>query len=359
MPHRLWTSREGGPADLAGILDLRRATFGDVDSEKLRPDVWRWRFADNPAGQGWIRLADHDGRVVGHYAAVPMRVRVAGAERVFAMSCDTMTHPDYQKQGIFVTLAQELYDDIARRDGVTTVFGFPNDSSRPGFVGKLDWFDVHVFPLRVKPARSAGILARWVPPALAAALGAIADRAYRVVTPRVGPPQRCRIEPLARFDDRFDALWRRHQDLAPVMQVRDRAFLEWRYLAVPSFGYRPFAVHVGDRLEGYLVLRRLELMGLPFVAILDLFPWPLVDAAITREVLAFAQLQAMDAGAAFLTALLPPAAAGHLTRFGFLTVPARLNPRPFCLGARATPADQPLLRDVGNWHVTYGDADVV
>ena len=362
MAHRLWTSREGGPADLDGILDLRRATFGDVDPEKNRPDVWRWRFVDNPAGPGWIRLAEHDGRVVGHYAAVPMRLRVggvAGADRIFAMSCDTMTHPDYQKQGIFVTLARELYDDIARRDDVTTVFGFPNQASRPGFVGKLDWFDIHVFPLRAKPLRSAGVLARYVPPGFARVLGRIADGGYRMVTPRAAEPRRCRIEPLARFDARFDALWSRHLGLARVMQVRDRAFLDWRYCAVPSFGYRPFAVHVGDRLEGYVVLRRLEQLGLPFTAIVELFPCPLVADDITREVLAFAQLRAMDDGAAFLTALLPPAHARHLRRFGFVTVPARLDPRPFCLGARAAPADRALLRDIDGWYVTYGDADVI
>ena len=69
-----------------------------------------------------------------------------------------MTHPDYQKQGIFVTLARDLYDDLAARHGVTTVWGFPNDASHPGFVGKLGWFDVHVFPLRVKPIRSGRVL---------------------------------------------------------------------------------------------------------------------------------------------------------------------------------------------------------
>ena len=46
----------------AGILALRNATFGDVDPHRLRPEVWRWQFVDNPAGPGWIRLADHDGR---------------------------------------------------------------------------------------------------------------------------------------------------------------------------------------------------------------------------------------------------------------------------------------------------------
>ena len=363
MPERLWKSRDAGSGDRDGILALRRTTFGDVDPMKLRPDVWRWTFVDNPSGAGYIRLAVHDDQVVGQYAAIPMRFRVAGAhatERIFAMSCDTMTHPAYQKQGIFVTLAQELYAEIASRHGVTTVFGFPNDSSRVGFVGKLGWFDVHLFPLRVKPIQSRRVLQRYVGSRLlSGALGGVADLAYRLVTPRVREPRRCRIEPLAGFDERFDALWERHADLAPVIQVRNRAYLDWRYCGAPVFEYRSFAVHVDGRLEGYFVVRVLELFDLPFAALVDLFPCPLVDDEITREVLAAAQLHAAREGAAFLTALLPPAHAHHLRRFGFLTVPDRLNPRRWHFGARCAPADEPLLRDVGNWYITYGDADIV
>lgn len=360
MAERLWIGRDGGAADVDGILGLRRICFGEVDRDRLQPDVWRWQFVDNPAGRGYVRLADHGGRVVGQYAAVPTRFLVGGAERTFAMSCDTMTHPDYQKQGIFVTLARELYAEIAARHGVTTVWGFPNDASHPGFVGKLGWFDVDLFPLRVKPVQSARVLRRYLrSPFLSGTLGAVADRVYGLVTPRVREPRRCRLEPIARFDARFDALWARHAGLAPVIQVRDSAYLNWRYCGVPAFGYRPWAVHVDGRLEGYLVTRVLELFDVPLGAVVDLFPCPLVDAEITREVLAFAQLRLTEEGAAFVTALLPPLHAAHLTRFGFLSVPDRLNPRRWYLGARCAPADEPLLRDIRNWHVTYGDADIV
>jgi hypothetical protein len=360
VPERLWTSRDANETDMDGILSLRRLCFGDLDRERLRPEIWRWQFVDNPAGPGFIRLAVHDDLIVGQYAAIPTRFKVGDSERVFAMSCDTMTHPDYQKQGIFVTLARELYAGIAERSGVSTVWGFPNDASHPGFVGKLDWFDVDVFPLRVKPLRSARVLQRWLrSPLLSGALGAIADRGYRLVTPRAREPQRCRLEPLTGFDERFDALWAGHANLAQVVQVRDSAYLNWRYCAVPEFGYRPWAVYVDEGLAGYLVTRGVELLGLPLGAVVDLFPFPLVDAEITREVLAFAQLRAAEEGAAFLTALLPRAHASHLKRFGFVQVPDRLNPRRWYLGARCAPADEAILSNIANWYVTYGDADIL
>jgi hypothetical protein len=360
MAERLWTSRDATPADMDAILGLRRVCFGEVDRARLRPEIWRWQFMENPAGPGFIRLGVHGDVVAGHYAAIPTRFLVDGVERIFAMSCDTMTHPSYQKQGIFVTLAQELYAGIAERHGVTTVWGFPNDASHPGFVGKLGWFDTHVFPLRVKPLRSARVLQRWVPsPLLTGAVGAVADHAYRLVTPRVREPRRCRIEPIARFDERFDALWRENKGIARVVQVRDSAYLNWRYCAVPEFGYRPYAVYEGGRLTGYLVTRAVELLGMPLAAVVELFPCPLVDAEVTREALAFAELRARETDAAFLTALATPAHASHLTRFGFLSVPDRLNPRRWYLGARCAPADEPVLRDIASWYVSYGDADIL
>jgi Acetyltransferase (GNAT) domain len=362
MAERRWTTRNGTVADCDGILALRQACFGDVDPIRGRAPGWRWQFADNPAGTGYVRLAEHEGRIVGQYAAIPTRFRLRGAAspRIMAMSCDTMTHPAYQKQGMFVTLAKELYEDIATRERVTTVWGFPNDSSHPGFVGKLGWFDTHVFPTLVKPLRTRAVLQRYLKSsAVAAVLAPVVDSAWAIVAPRARPPRRCTINPVRTFDDRFAALWERHADLAAVVQVRDPAFLRWRFEAVPEFRYERWEVLVDGRLEGYFVTRTLELFGLPFGALVDMFPCPVVDDEITREVLSFTQRRVTEQGAAFLTALLPPHLAHHLRRFGFLKVPDFLNLRRWYFGARAAPDDRPLLQDIGNWYLTFGDADIV
>ena len=356
---RLWTTRDYTPDDADGILALRRATFGDVDPIRLRPEAWRWQFLDNPAGRGWVRLADHDGRIVGQYAAIPTRFRVQGRERVLAMSCDTMTHPDYQRQGMFVTLADELYAEIERL-GVSVVWGFPNAASRPGFVGKLGWQDVHEFALRVKPIRSAAVVRRWVrSEPLASALGAIADVAARVVLPRPRARRRADIRPLADFDARFDELWARHADGAPLTQVRDAAFLRWRFCALPAFGYQPFEVVVDGRLEGYFVLRVVTLFDLSVAALVDVFPYPIGDGDVIREVLGFAEDHARAHGAAFLTALLPASVEADLRRAGLLAVPTRLNPRRWYLGCRSAPSEAAFFREVTNWYITYGDSDII
>jgi len=363
MPDQLWTSRGYQSGDLAGILALRHITFGEADKHRLLPEVWKWQFLDNPAGPGYQRLTDHAGTIVGQYVAIPTRFHLAtrpGTENILAMSCDTMTHPAYRKQGMFVTLAQELYAELAQKFAVTTVWGFPNVVSHSGFVGKLGWFDIYEFPTWVKPIHSRHILRRYVRSStLASILGGVADRLYQQIAPRPTQPRRCTIREISSFDERFGALWTRNRSLAKVIQIRDPMYLQWRYLAAPVFEYRPFEVLVAGSLEGYVVLRMLTLFNLKFGAVVDLFPCPIVDAEITREVLSFAQLYAAERDCAFLTALLPPAHVGHLTRFGFIKVPKVMNLRKWYFGARCLAEDEPLLRDINNWYITYGDSDIV
>ena len=43
---------------------------------------------------------------------------------------DTMTHPDYQGQGVFTKLAKACYD-ITAIDGYRVLYGFPNPYSYP------------------------------------------------------------------------------------------------------------------------------------------------------------------------------------------------------------------------------------
>ncbi len=57
---------------------------------------------------------------------------------IAAQSGDTMTHKDHTGKGLFTTLARMTYE-LAKQEGVSFIFGFPNYNSYPGFVKKLQW----------------------------------------------------------------------------------------------------------------------------------------------------------------------------------------------------------------------------
>jgi hypothetical protein len=72
------------------------------------------------------------------YGVFPQLLVNNNTEILFAQSGDTMTHPDHQKKGLFIKLA-ELTFDLCKEIGIKGIFGFPNKNSYPGFVNRLNF----------------------------------------------------------------------------------------------------------------------------------------------------------------------------------------------------------------------------
>jgi len=355
---RTVTIRPFQDQDEAGILGLRRRVFGDLDPVRARPAAWRWQFLRNPAGRAVCTLAEDRGRIVGQYAAIPTRFSVQGKETRFALSCDTMVHPDYRGQGLFTLLARDVYRRLESDAGITAVWGFPNQASLPGFTRRLDWRLLGVFPLRVAVLRPLTLL-RTV-------LGLRRTPGRIPVLANTGPHGRIpaavpglEVQPVTRFGREYDALWRCRRHLAPIVQVRDSAYLNWRYGGVAEFGYQAFSIRERERLVGYMVLRCMSLMGHFFGVLTDLFPFPVRDLVATQQLFRLGRDWCRDQGAAFMSCLLSRADPSFLRAAGLRTVPAVLNPRKWHFGARCGPSEVHVLGVPQNWHLTYGDTDIV
>ncbi|WP_428330840.1 GNAT family N-acetyltransferase [Mucilaginibacter sp.] len=75
---------------------------------------------------------------IAFYGVIPCFIDLGDRIILSAQSADTMTHPDYRNQGLFVELALHTYQ-LCRECGIELIFGFPNQNSLPGFVNKLGW----------------------------------------------------------------------------------------------------------------------------------------------------------------------------------------------------------------------------
>ena len=75
---------------------------------------------------------------VAFYGVLPCLMDVDGEPILVAQSADTMTHPEHRNRGLFVELA-ELTFQRCKDAHIRLLFGFPNQNSLPGFVGKLGW----------------------------------------------------------------------------------------------------------------------------------------------------------------------------------------------------------------------------
>jgi hypothetical protein len=122
-----------------------------------------------------------------------------GKENVLcAQSGDTMTHPAHRGKGLFVDLARRTYV-TAREEGIEFVFGFPSESSYPGFSKRLEWQFPHKM-IRfscIVPTLPIGLLRRRInrPCHKFGFVGrAMASKLFDLVTPH-GAPWELSIEP--------------------------------------------------------------------------------------------------------------------------------------------------------------------
>ena len=227
--------------DEEAILALFRASF-HADRSLAR---WRWEYAENPYGNHTISEAfTEDGALVAHYAAYPVRFyreTAAGAEELPAQQVgDTMTAPEVRKIGRGPTsvLARTVRHFYARfcAGKVAFNYGFNTGNIQRfsmSFVGarRIEDAPFRVRELARRPIPAPSKLVRW--------LGGY------------------RCERIARFDERWDELFRRVRGAYGFLVERDARYLDWRYGRCPDPEYLSYAVFRRRLLVGWGVFRQL------------------------------------------------------------------------------------------------------
>jgi hypothetical protein len=85
---------------------------------------------------GFIAYPINSSTPAAFYTVFPTYITNGSTKVLAAQSGDTMTHPDHQKKGLFVFLAEKTFSLCLELD-ISLIFGFPNDQSFPGFVNRL------------------------------------------------------------------------------------------------------------------------------------------------------------------------------------------------------------------------------
>ena len=195
-------------------------------------DLLNWQYLEHLGGPYLAIAHDGSGPVDGGgamYAAFPTQFRVDGSTRTVIQSFDTLTLPDYRGRGLFVRLAEVVYEGAAA-DGVAGVYGFPNDASVSGFRKRLSWTIMDPLPMMARP-----IGLRYPRVRVGARHPMVAEEATSS-----GPP----TLPTG-IDELFDEI----AGPGYVGLQRDHQYLAWR-LARPGAQYRVHSVRgESGRLE--------------------------------------------------------------------------------------------------------------
>ena len=228
------------------IVDLLNLSLGHKPSLNRDAAYWTWKHEENPFGRSILLLAESDGRIVGLRAFLRWRLRINGKTIPVAKPVDSVTHPDFQRQGVFSRLTMAACEK-AEQEGIAFLFNTPNKNSLPGYL-KLGWKSVGKLPLSVKLLRPFSALKHFVQ-----------SRAQRDDVPESSAFFASSPTPAEAFfqdETRVQNL----MDSATAESVRlqtDRSlpFLRWRYTRHPHYHYFVELSESAGRIDGALFYR--------------------------------------------------------------------------------------------------------
>jgi predicted N-acetyltransferase YhbS len=355
--------------DLDGVFALYGAVFGAEALERFRRR-WRWQFFENPANEcaaSRMWVARRDGAIVGFLASFPTRLHVAGEEVIIHHDCDLIVSPDTRRMGVGERLVR-AYDECPNPLSNALAYAAANGRIR----GRVGYRPVHAVPVYYRPLRMGPVLAfaagsptapaplrrppaTWLRHAAALAMNGAVLAAGRVRMPR--PARGWTVESLTAARGEFDELWRRLRPHYPIAAVRDRRFVQWRFLDDPVFRHTVLlAREPGGRPAGYLALRVTPRDRLRMGRIMDLFCDP--GSVLAVDALLHAALaQFRSASADVISCLgLRPELRRVVQRYLYVR-PARLD-HPAWMLWKGNGIARELVYDAAQWHLSYADSDI-
>lgn len=341
-----WRLRPFQPGDEPGICRLLERGFGRRHDEA----AWQWKLEQQPSPVANVWLAvDQKDRPIFHYGGIPRSLRLAGEERDVMVAVDSVTDPDFRHRGI-LTAGVRAAHRAWTAAGFACVLGLPNEQwgSR---VQALGWQPL--FPLKwlIRPLRPGRLLARrlQIP-----ALGRLELTARWRHRRTASPHPTFEIQDVERVED-VGALAAPRESKDLLMLTRDRAWLDWRYLACPNHPYRVMVAKKAGQLVGHLAYRFDRESHVGFIA--ELLTRAADDDA--RRALAVAAVRRLsDLGAVAVTTLAVPGSPLYrsLRRASFF--PRRRSFLVHCVPLAGDFALEALSHPE-HWWLQGGDFDVI
>jgi len=304
----------------------------ELDAREL-PSVWNrrtlanwyWKYTEtNPAGPSLIWLAEHDNRLIGHFAAVPYRLKVFDEEVTASHSIGALVEKKYQKRGLLKLVGDKLMEDLVKNN-IPYTWGFPNVLAYQFEKVALGYGDLINFDEWQLPREK---LVRKEPPL-----------SFRKITT---------------FDETFDRLWDECSPQYDVAVKRDKTYLNWRFIDRPDWWYFSYGHYEGDRLKGYIVMKLYREEEMLRGHIIDIFARK-DDEETFSHLLAgginFFAEQAVDMVTVWIWG--NPLLEGLFVKYGFLR---KEVDRPLILRLNTPHKYREQVADNSHWYFAMGDS---
>lgn len=109
-----------------------------VFKKKFTFEYINWLYNENPYGKAICCNIEHNRKIVGHYAIIPLDLKINNVVYKSALSLNSAVDNNYRGKGFFKILAKKTFD-IARKKKIKFIFGVSNQQSTKLFVKYFDF----------------------------------------------------------------------------------------------------------------------------------------------------------------------------------------------------------------------------
>jgi len=345
--------------DEEAIFELDSAMGGETRDKNRWLRWWNWKYRDNPAGNFVIWLAEVDGKLVSQYAINGVKVKIGSEIIAASQSVDTMTHPDYRGHGIFFTLSTRVFDE-AGKQGIDIVYGFPNQMTS---WHQKCWFEVGAESIMIKPLNLENILTKYITNKFLLKICAVSANFIIKALYRTKKPPKVNgltIIRIPSFDERINDLWEKVSNDYEIMVIRDKEYLNWRYVDVPDVDYGIYLAEKEGQILGYAVLKCEKQQGLIFGRIFELVV-PLEQQAVAQSLIikAIEFFKEEKADLILYRLIADKALCKTVRKSGFIFPRFTGNKVRFVARPNTPKISETFLKDRAHWFVQTGDSDTI
>lgn len=348
--------REFSEAGHSEILELFQAAFGKPSEYSH----WRWEYLEGPR-KPIVVLVEVEGKLAGHYAALPRRIKAGDRILETGLVVDVMTHPSFGRRGIFSKAGLEAFR-VGHAAGIEMFTGFPNDAAIRGHL-KVGWTELGSVRVCIRPLSLSGIL-KSVPPVSSLAsgvLGRLLDVAMTAMNKIVIGGQRpvdFLWSTASQSAGLLDEVAQLHSEYAKELRVcgiMDADWLKWRLLEPQNPAH---ILTVRDRssgrIRGALLLKIKMRDGVKTGAILEVISFR--DGPSSSELQREAIRKCIDEGCELMIRFRSPhrGLRGPPIQLFFIPTPRKVR---FIIRSTSHHPLPDLVNELDNWHLELIDHD--